>query len=116
MAPETWGDRNRAQGKKHNAALVCLARRRIDVLRASIAGTAAVLDLVLLVLGRFAAFRLDRNINRLVVSRFAAGGAVIRSFCQPNWVTVKDDGELSETIKQNCFVYGSAWATFQAIL
>jgi hypothetical protein len=27
-------DRKRAQGKKHNAALVCLARRRIDVLHA----------------------------------------------------------------------------------
>jgi hypothetical protein len=27
-------DRKRAQGKKHNAALICLARRRVDVLSA----------------------------------------------------------------------------------
>ena len=27
-------DRKRAEGKKHNAALICLARRRIDVLHA----------------------------------------------------------------------------------
>lgn len=27
-------DRNRAEGKKHNAALICLARRRCDVLYA----------------------------------------------------------------------------------
>ena len=27
-------DRKRAQGKRHNAALICLARRRIDVLYA----------------------------------------------------------------------------------
>ena len=27
-------DRKRAQGKKHNAALICLARRRCDVLHA----------------------------------------------------------------------------------
>ena len=27
-------DRKRAQGKKHNAAIVCLARRRIDVIYA----------------------------------------------------------------------------------
>lgn len=27
-------DRKRAAGKKHNAALICLARRRIDVLHA----------------------------------------------------------------------------------
>ncbi|MFZ2749125.1 MAG: IS110 family transposase, partial [Propioniciclava sp.] len=25
-------DRKRAQGKKHNAALICLSRRRVDVL------------------------------------------------------------------------------------
>ena len=25
-------DRKRAQGKKHNAAIVCLSRRRIDVM------------------------------------------------------------------------------------
>jgi hypothetical protein len=25
-------DRKRAQGKRHNAALVCLARRRVDVI------------------------------------------------------------------------------------
>ena len=25
-------DRKRAQGKRHNAALICLARRRVDVL------------------------------------------------------------------------------------
>jgi len=29
-------DRKRAEGKKHNAALICLARRRIDVLHAMI--------------------------------------------------------------------------------
>ena len=28
--------RKRAQGKKHNAALVCLARRRIDVIYAKL--------------------------------------------------------------------------------
>jgi transposase len=28
----TYYDRKRAQGKKHNAALICLARRRVDVL------------------------------------------------------------------------------------
>jgi transposase len=27
-------DRKRAEGKKHNAALICLARRRVDVLHA----------------------------------------------------------------------------------
>jgi len=27
-------DRKRAQGKRHNAALICLARRRVDVLHA----------------------------------------------------------------------------------
>ncbi|GAB3810077.1 hypothetical protein GCM10027605_47140 [Micromonospora zhanjiangensis] len=27
-------DRNRAEGKKHSAALICLARRRVDVLHA----------------------------------------------------------------------------------
>ena len=27
-------DRNRAEGKKHNAALICLARRRCDVIHA----------------------------------------------------------------------------------
>lgn len=30
----TYYDRKRAQGKKHNAALICLARRRVDVLHA----------------------------------------------------------------------------------
>ena len=29
-------DRKRAQGKRHNAALVCLARRRIDVIYATL--------------------------------------------------------------------------------
>ena len=29
-----YDDRKRAEGKKHNAALTCLARRRIDVLYA----------------------------------------------------------------------------------
>ena len=28
----TYYDRKRAQGKRHNAALICLARRRVDVL------------------------------------------------------------------------------------
>ena len=28
----TYYDRERAQGKRHNAALICLARRRVDVL------------------------------------------------------------------------------------
>ncbi|GAA3183134.1 hypothetical protein GCM10020255_078230 [Rhodococcus baikonurensis] len=28
----TYYDRKRAEGKKHNAALICLARRRCDVL------------------------------------------------------------------------------------
>lgn len=28
----TYYDRKRAQGKRHNAALICLARRRADVL------------------------------------------------------------------------------------
>lgn len=27
-------DRKRAQGKRHNAALICLARRRVDVIYA----------------------------------------------------------------------------------
>ena len=27
-------DRKRAEGKKHNAALICLARRRVDVIYA----------------------------------------------------------------------------------
>jgi len=31
---QAYYDRKRAQGKKHNAALVCLARRRVDVLHA----------------------------------------------------------------------------------
>jgi transposase len=31
-ASRTYYDRKRAQGKKHNAALICLARRRCDVL------------------------------------------------------------------------------------
>ncbi|MDM4719769.1 IS110 family transposase [Micromonospora sp. WMMA1363] len=30
----TYYDRKRAEGKKHNAALICLARRRVDVLHA----------------------------------------------------------------------------------
>ena len=30
----TYYDRKRAEGKKHNAALICLARRRCDVLYA----------------------------------------------------------------------------------
>ena len=30
----TYYDRKRAEGKKHNAALICLARRRCDVLHA----------------------------------------------------------------------------------
>ncbi|MFV2028545.1 transposase, partial [Micromonospora sp. LOL_028] len=29
-----YHDRKRAEGKKHNAALICLARRRVDVLHA----------------------------------------------------------------------------------
>lgn len=33
-ASRTYYDRKRAQGKKHNAALICLARRRCDVLHA----------------------------------------------------------------------------------
>lgn len=33
-ANRAYYDRKRAQGKKHNAALVCLPRRRIDVLHA----------------------------------------------------------------------------------
>ncbi|PYE11684.1 hypothetical protein DFR67_1231, partial [Williamsia limnetica] len=32
----TYYDRKRAEGKKHNAALICLARRRCDVLYAMI--------------------------------------------------------------------------------
>jgi transposase len=31
-ASRTYYDRKRAQGKRHNAALICLARRRVDVL------------------------------------------------------------------------------------
>jgi transposase len=31
-ASRTYYDRKRAEGKKHNAALICLARRRCDVL------------------------------------------------------------------------------------
>ncbi|MCP2254711.1 Transposase IS116/IS110/IS902 family protein, partial [Prauserella aidingensis] len=30
----TYYDKKRAEGKKHNAALICLARRRCDVLHA----------------------------------------------------------------------------------
>jgi transposase len=30
----TYYDRKRAQGKRHNQAILCLARRRIDVLHA----------------------------------------------------------------------------------
>lgn len=33
-ASRAYYDRKRAAGKKHNAALICLARRRIDVLHA----------------------------------------------------------------------------------
>jgi hypothetical protein len=33
-ASRTYYDRKRAEGKKHNAALICLARRRCDVLYA----------------------------------------------------------------------------------
>ncbi|GAA4472483.1 IS110 family transposase [Phytohabitans houttuyneae] len=33
-ASRTYYDRKRAEGKKHNAALICLARRRVDVLHA----------------------------------------------------------------------------------
>jgi len=33
-ASRTYYDRKRAQGKKHNAALICLARRRCDVIHA----------------------------------------------------------------------------------
>jgi hypothetical protein len=33
---KTFYDRKRAEGKKHNAALICLARRRCDVLFAMI--------------------------------------------------------------------------------
>jgi hypothetical protein len=32
----TYYDRKRGQGKRHNAALICLARRRCDVLYAMI--------------------------------------------------------------------------------
>ena len=32
----TFYDRKRAEGKKHNAAIVCLARRRCDVILAMI--------------------------------------------------------------------------------
>ena len=31
---KTFYDRKRAEGKKHNAALICLARRRCDVILA----------------------------------------------------------------------------------
>jgi hypothetical protein len=34
MANRVYYDRKRAEGKKHNAALICLARRRVDVLHA----------------------------------------------------------------------------------
>jgi hypothetical protein len=33
-ASRTYCDRKRAEGKKHNTALICLARRRCDVLYA----------------------------------------------------------------------------------
>lgn len=33
-ASRAYYDRKRAEGKKHNAALICLARRRVDVLHA----------------------------------------------------------------------------------
>ena len=33
-ASKTFYDRNRAEGKCHNAALICLARRRCDVILA----------------------------------------------------------------------------------
>jgi hypothetical protein len=36
-ASRTYYDRKRAEGKKHNAALICLARRRCDVLYAMLA-------------------------------------------------------------------------------
>ncbi|MDQ1292874.1 MAG: hypothetical protein QG608_755 [Actinomycetota bacterium] len=32
LASRAYYDRKRAQGKRHNAALICLARRRVDVL------------------------------------------------------------------------------------
>lgn len=32
MPSRAYYDRKRTEGKKHNAALVCLARRRVDVL------------------------------------------------------------------------------------
>jgi transposase len=38
-ASRTYYDRKRAEGKKHNAALICLARRRIDVLHAMLRTT-----------------------------------------------------------------------------
>jgi hypothetical protein len=31
---KTFYDRKRAEGKKHNAAVICLARRRCDVIHA----------------------------------------------------------------------------------
>jgi hypothetical protein len=33
-ASRAYYDKKRAEGKKHNAALICLARRRCDVLHA----------------------------------------------------------------------------------
>src|SRR5688500_19177557 len=33
-ASRTYYDRKRAEGKKHNAALICLSRRRVDALHA----------------------------------------------------------------------------------
>lgn len=33
-ASKTFYDRKRAEGKRHNAALICLARRRCDVILA----------------------------------------------------------------------------------
>jgi hypothetical protein len=33
-ASRAYYDRKRAAGKRHNAALICLARRRVDVLHA----------------------------------------------------------------------------------
>jgi hypothetical protein len=35
-ASRVYYDRKRAEGKRHNAGLICLARRRVDVLLAMI--------------------------------------------------------------------------------
>jgi hypothetical protein len=34
LTSRAYYDRKRAQGKRHNAALICLARRRTDVIHA----------------------------------------------------------------------------------